>query len=245
MLRRMKRRAYQLSQRARKKVEQVFGWLKQPGGLRRVRHLARWKIQQVAYLWAAAYNLLCLANLQAQTAAAKKESRRKRGAEELNADARWGGSDPLASLFHSRLHSYVKNHPFFSSLLVPFQLFQTICHIHLAPITAIPLCGTQNMRPQVAATALAPVASGDETRPIEGVGALALGTALAQHFTTRPLDGLCSGEALSKSSFIKLPHPLSDRFNLDRPQAHDQCPDASDLKRPPQALHALARSNLT
>lgn len=70
MLRRMKTRAYQLSQRARKKVEQVFGWLKQPGGLRKVRHVGRWKIQQVAYLWAAAYNLLRLANLQAPGAAA-------------------------------------------------------------------------------------------------------------------------------------------------------------------------------
>lgn len=70
MRRRMKTRAYELSQSARKKVEQVFGWLKQPGGLRKVRHVGRWKIQQVAYLWAAAYNLLRLANLQAQRAAA-------------------------------------------------------------------------------------------------------------------------------------------------------------------------------
>ena len=68
MLRRMKTRAYQLSQRARKKVEQVFGWLKQPGGLRKVRHVGRWKIQQVAYLWAAAYNLLRMANLERQQA---------------------------------------------------------------------------------------------------------------------------------------------------------------------------------
>jgi len=68
MLRRMQTRAYQLSQRARKKVEQVFGWLKQPGGLRKVRHLGRWKIQQVAYLWAATYNLLRMANLERQRA---------------------------------------------------------------------------------------------------------------------------------------------------------------------------------
>lgn len=70
MLRRMKTRAYQLSQRARKKVEQIFGWLKQPGGLRKVRHVGRWKIQQVAYLWAAAYNLLRMANLERQPAGA-------------------------------------------------------------------------------------------------------------------------------------------------------------------------------
>jgi len=66
MLKRMKTAAYQLSQKLRKKVEQVFGWRKQPGGLRKVRHVGRWKIQQVAYLWAAAYNLLRLANLEAR-----------------------------------------------------------------------------------------------------------------------------------------------------------------------------------
>ena len=55
---------YQISQRTRKKVEQVFGWLKQPGGLRKVRHVGRWKFQQVAYVWAAAYNLLRMVNLE-------------------------------------------------------------------------------------------------------------------------------------------------------------------------------------
>jgi transposase len=65
MLRRMRTRAYALSQRARKKIEQMFGWMKQAGGLRKVRHVGRWKIQQVAYLWAAAYNLLRLAHLEA------------------------------------------------------------------------------------------------------------------------------------------------------------------------------------
>ena len=64
MLQRLKTLGYRLSQKARKKVEQVFGWLKQPGGLRKVRHVGRWKIQQIAYLWAAAYNLLRMANLE-------------------------------------------------------------------------------------------------------------------------------------------------------------------------------------
>jgi transposase len=65
MLRRMKTKGYALGQRARKKIEQMFGWMKQAGGLRKVRHVGRWKIQQVAYLWAAAYNLLRLAHLEA------------------------------------------------------------------------------------------------------------------------------------------------------------------------------------
>lgn len=70
MVRRMKTLGYRISQKVRKKVEQIFGWLKQAGGLRKVRHVGRWKIQQVAYLWGAAYNLLRLANLAAQEAAA-------------------------------------------------------------------------------------------------------------------------------------------------------------------------------
>jgi transposase len=67
MLRRMRTKGYALSQRARKKIEQMFGWMKQAGGLRKVRHVGRWKIQQVAYLWAAAFNLLRLAHLQVAT----------------------------------------------------------------------------------------------------------------------------------------------------------------------------------
>lgn len=70
MLERMNTEAYRLSQKTRKKVEQAFGWLKQPGGLRKVRHVGRWKIQQVAYLWAAAYNLLRIANLELKQAPA-------------------------------------------------------------------------------------------------------------------------------------------------------------------------------
>ena len=65
MLRRMRTKGYALSQRARKKIEQMFGWMKQAGGLRKVRHVGRWKIQQVAYLWAAAFNPLRLAHLEA------------------------------------------------------------------------------------------------------------------------------------------------------------------------------------
>ncbi len=70
MWKRMKTQAYQRSQKLRKKIEQIFGWLKQSGGLRKVRHVGRWKIQQVAYLWGAAYNLLRLAHLEAREAAA-------------------------------------------------------------------------------------------------------------------------------------------------------------------------------
>jgi transposase len=54
---------YRVSQRIRKRVEEIFGWAKTIGGLRRARHVGRWKIGQQALLAGAAYNLLRLARL--------------------------------------------------------------------------------------------------------------------------------------------------------------------------------------
>lgn len=58
---------YAVSQRKRKRVEEIFGWMKAYGGLRRtlVRGLGR--VQVHAYLVGAAYNLLRLARLQPLT----------------------------------------------------------------------------------------------------------------------------------------------------------------------------------
>lgn len=65
--RRMKGRAggdgYRLSQKCRKKVEEVFGWLKGVAGLGRSRLVGRWKLQQALELAAAAYNLVRLRKL--------------------------------------------------------------------------------------------------------------------------------------------------------------------------------------
>jgi transposase len=56
--------SYRLSQRLRKKVEEIFGWMKTIGGLRksRVRGVAR--TQHVSYVGGAAYNLLRLSRLR-------------------------------------------------------------------------------------------------------------------------------------------------------------------------------------
>jgi hypothetical protein len=55
---------YAVSQQKRKRVEEIFGWMKSYGGLRRtlMRGLAR--VQLHAYLVGAAYNLLRLARLR-------------------------------------------------------------------------------------------------------------------------------------------------------------------------------------
>jgi hypothetical protein len=62
--RRKRSKSYQLAQRIRKRVEEIFGWAKTIGGLRRSRHVGRWKIGQQVLLVAAAYNLLRLARIR-------------------------------------------------------------------------------------------------------------------------------------------------------------------------------------
>lgn len=54
---------YQLSQKCRKKVEEVFGWLKEIAELGRSRVVGRWKIRQLLEIGAAAYNLIRLRKL--------------------------------------------------------------------------------------------------------------------------------------------------------------------------------------
>lgn len=61
---RMKGEPYQISQRIRKKVEEIFGWMKTVGDMARAKFVGRWKIQQQALVTGAAYNLLRMARLR-------------------------------------------------------------------------------------------------------------------------------------------------------------------------------------
>jgi len=54
---------YAVSQRKRKLVEEIFGWVKSVAGFRRTRYKGRQKTQFWAYLVGAAYNLLRIAKL--------------------------------------------------------------------------------------------------------------------------------------------------------------------------------------
>jgi transposase len=56
--------SYAVSQRKRKRIEEIFGWMKTVGGLRKTRFVGRPKTQMAAYLVGAAYNLLRMARLQ-------------------------------------------------------------------------------------------------------------------------------------------------------------------------------------
>lgn len=60
-----KDRAFKISQRKRKLDEEVFGWLKGFGGLRRMRVVGRWKIQQLADLALSTLNLVRMSKLLA------------------------------------------------------------------------------------------------------------------------------------------------------------------------------------
>lgn len=58
---------YAISQRVRKRIEQVFGWIKTVGGLRRSRYRGRKRTQLAAHMVGAAYNLLRIAKLAAHS----------------------------------------------------------------------------------------------------------------------------------------------------------------------------------
>jgi transposase len=61
-------RGYQVSQRRRKVVEEVFGWMKTVGGGRKLRYVGLARNQLWATFTAAAYNLVRMANLERATA---------------------------------------------------------------------------------------------------------------------------------------------------------------------------------
>ena len=63
MQERAKGDGYRLSQRCRKKIEEVVGGWKGVAGLDRSRTVGRWKLQQALELAAAAYNLVRLRKL--------------------------------------------------------------------------------------------------------------------------------------------------------------------------------------
>ena len=56
---------YSLSQKARKRVEEIFGWMKVIGGFRKTRFRGLERSQLAAYFIGAAYNLLRVARLLA------------------------------------------------------------------------------------------------------------------------------------------------------------------------------------
>jgi transposase len=60
-------RGYQISQRKRKLIEQVFGWWKTVAGLRKLRHRGGLLVDWIATLAAAAYNLIRLRTLGVAT----------------------------------------------------------------------------------------------------------------------------------------------------------------------------------
>ena len=68
--RRQQTKRYKVAQRIRKRVEEIIGWDKTIGGLRRSRHVGRWKILQQTLLVNAAYNLLRMARLEVWLSAA-------------------------------------------------------------------------------------------------------------------------------------------------------------------------------
>ena len=59
---------YEISQRKRKRVEEVFGWLKTIGLMRQTRHRGRERVSWMFTFAAAVYNLVRIRNLTAAAA---------------------------------------------------------------------------------------------------------------------------------------------------------------------------------
>ena len=59
---------YAVSQRVRKRVEEIFGWMKTVGGFRRTRFKGRERTQQAAHIVGAAYNLVRISKLMLRSA---------------------------------------------------------------------------------------------------------------------------------------------------------------------------------
>ena len=64
---RSKKNGYQKSQRIRKRIEEIFGWMKTTGGLRKTRYCGVERTNACAQMVAATYNLLRLAKLTMET----------------------------------------------------------------------------------------------------------------------------------------------------------------------------------
>lgn len=54
---------YQTSQRVRKRVEEIFGWIKTTGCLRKTRHRGQDRVESLFTLATTAYNLVRMRNL--------------------------------------------------------------------------------------------------------------------------------------------------------------------------------------
>ena len=63
-----KRKGYAISQRVRKRIEEIFRWMKTIGGLRKTRHKGRARTQLAAQIVGTAYNLLRMAKLRPEPA---------------------------------------------------------------------------------------------------------------------------------------------------------------------------------
>ena len=61
----LKSKSYQISQRCRKKVEEIFGWMKTVGGFRKTRYKGIARTGLCAYIVGAAYNLVRMSKLMA------------------------------------------------------------------------------------------------------------------------------------------------------------------------------------
>ena len=90
----------------------------------------------------------------------------------------------------------------------------------------------------------APIAGGDERRPVERVGAETFAAPIAENGQARFMHGIGGGTIAAEPALVKGAHPRAGGLVLYRPQAHDHRPDPRDLERSAKPEHAFPRLDL-
>ncbi len=88
-----------------------------------------------------------------------------------------------------------------------------------------------------------PITGRNERGPVERVSRLPSGSAGVQYGEVRLVHGISGIECLLQSTFIERTHPETGCIVLDRPEAHDDGADTSDLKRSAEAEHSFTRTH--
>ena len=87
---------------------------------------------------------------------------------------------------------------------------------------------------------LSPIAGGDKGGPEEGMRALPVSAAIAQHAEAGVAHGIGGAEVPLQSTLVQGAHPETSPLVLDWPQAHDDGANARDLEGTAQPEYALA-----
>ena len=92
--------------------------------------------------------------------------------------------------------------------------------------------------------ASAPIAGGNERRPVERVGAETFAAPIAENRQACFLHGICRGAIVLEAALVKGSHPCASGLILHRPEAHDDRTSSRNLEGSAKPEHAFPSRNL-